>query len=73
MRKSSDVLDKYPRSFWEDAIKEWVKDEQARYALVRNFLDGIPYETIAEELDISRGTVYNKISKYGEILFDHII
>lgn len=72
MYKDDDKLDKYPRSFWENAINEWVRDEQARYSIARNFLDGIPYEKIAEELDVSRGTVFNKITKYAEILFSHI-
>ena len=72
MYKDDDKLDKYPRSFWENAINEWVRDEQARYSITRNFLDGIPYEKIAEELDVSRNTIFNKISKYSEILFSHI-
>lgn len=72
MYKDDGRLDKYPRSFWENAINEWVRDEQARYSIVRNFLDDVPYEKIAEELGISRGTVFNKITKYAEILFDHI-
>ncbi len=72
MCKYDDKLYKYPRSFWENAINEWVNDEQARYSLARNFLDNVPYEKIAEELDISRGTVFNKITKYSKILFDHI-
>ncbi len=72
MYKDDEKLEKYPRAFWEDAIRQWVKDEQARYAITRNFLDRAPYELIAEELDVSRGTVYNKISKYSEILFAHV-
>lgn len=73
MYKNDEKLVKYPRAFWENAIRQWVKDEQARYCIVRNFLDNVPYETIAEELNVTRATVYNKISKYAPILFDHII
>lgn len=72
MYKDDKKLYDYPRSFWEDAIRQWVRDEQARYCLLRNFLDNIPYEQIAEELNISRATVYNKVAKYSPILFEHI-
>lgn len=72
MCRYDDKIYKHPRSFWEKAINEWVNDEQARYSIIRNFLDNVPYERIAEELDISRGTVFNKITKYSKILFEHI-
>ena len=72
MYKDDKILDKYPRAFWEDAIRQWVRDEKARYCIVRNFLDDVPYEKIAAELNVTRATVYNKIAKYAPILFDHI-
>lgn len=72
MYKDDKILENYPRSFWEDAIRQWVRDEKARYCLVRNFLDGVPYEQIAEEINVTRATVYNKISKYAPILFEQI-
>ena len=72
MYKDNSILYEYPRSVWEDAIRQWVRDEQARYCIVRNFLDNIPYEQIAEELNISYGTVSNKIKKYAKILFEHV-
>ena len=72
MRENDEILEKQPREFWINAIAQWVKDEKARYCLVRNFLDRIPYETIAEELNISRSTVYRKISKYKKNLFNNI-
>jgi transposase len=46
-----------------------VFDELARKAITRNFLDGIPYETVAEELGVSRDTIYNKIKKYSPKIF----
>lgn len=72
MRKNNNTIEDYPREFWINAIAQWIKDEKARYCLVRNYLDRIPYETIAEELNISRSTVYRKISKYEKILFNNI-
>ena len=73
MYKDDKRLYKYPRAFWEDAIRQWVRDEKARYCIVRNFLDDIPYEDIAAELNVTRATVYNKISKYAPVLFEHVI
>lgn len=72
MYKDEDRLDRHPREFWEWAIGQYVFDEIARYSIRRNFLDDIPYETIAEELGISRGTVYSKIRKYAPKLFKNV-
>ena len=44
MYRDESKLDRHPREFWEHAINQWVFDEVARKAIVRNFLDGIPYE-----------------------------
>lgn len=71
MYKDIEKLSEHPRDHWEKVIEQWVLDEQARYAIKRNFLDGIPYETIAEELGISRLTVFNKIKKYAPNVFKH--
>lgn len=73
MYKDNKRLDEYPRAFWEDAIRQWVRDEKARYCLIRNFLDDVPYEDVAAELNVTRATVYNKISKYAPVLFEHVI
>jgi DNA invertase Pin-like site-specific DNA recombinase len=72
MRENNEILEKQPREFWINAIAQWVNDEKARYCLVRNFLDKIPYNKIAEELNISDSTVYRKIRKYKKKLFNHI-
>lgn len=72
MHKNNELLDEHPREFWEKQIFQWVRDEKARYAITRNLLDGVPYEDIATELNISRTTVYKKVSEYSKILFKHI-
>lgn len=66
-----DIIDEHPREYWEFLIDEWIFDWQARVMLKRHFLDGITYEDLAEELDVSRATVYNKITKYSAKLFKH--
>ena len=72
MYRDEDRLDRHPREFWEWAIEQYVFDEVARYSIKRNFLDFIPYETIAEELGVSRTTVYEKIRKYAPKLFKKV-
>lgn len=71
MYRDESKLDEHPREYWEKAIEQWVHDEIARKAIVRNFLDFIPYEQIAEELNVSRATIYNKIKKNAAKLFKH--
>ena len=72
MYRKEALLDLYPREYWEHMLVQWVHDEIARKSIARNFLDGIPYEQIAEELDVSRATVFNKIKKYAPKLFKHV-
>lgn len=60
-----------PREEWEILIRRWVFDEKGREMLIRHFLDGITYEKIAEDFDVSRGTVYNKIKNCFDQLMKH--
>ena len=71
MFKNKEILKDYPREYWENIIDQWAKDEKAKYALKRNLLDRASYETIAEELGVSVGTVYNKMAKYAPLVFEH--
>ncbi len=71
MYRDEDILDKHPREYWENAIYQWVRDDIGRKVLIRSFLDYVPYEQIAEELNISRATVFNKVKKYSAKLFDN--
>lgn len=64
-------IDKKPRDEWERLILQWIHDEQGRYIITRAYLDDIPYEKIAEELNISRGTVFKKVKKGEAQLFKH--
>lgn len=65
------IIDDKPREEWEQLINRWVHNEVGRKMLVRYLLDGIPYEKLAEELDVSRATVYKKIKKHSAQLFKH--
>lgn len=42
-----------PTSELERLISEWVKNERARKMMRRHFIDGISFERMAEEMDMS--------------------
>ena len=50
--KIQDTFD-LSRSQWEKLIDEWVFSERDRALLKRRLLDGICYEPLAEEFDLS--------------------
>ena len=60
------------RQEYEHVIDEWVLNERDRIALKRKYLDGIPYEAIAEELDISRKTVQNIVRRWRNTIERHL-
>ena len=50
--KIQDTFD-LSRSEWENLIDEWVFNERDRALLKRRLLDGICFEPLAEEFDLS--------------------
>lgn len=66
-----DKIFKKSRDEWEKIIFQWVYDSQARDILKLCLLDGISYEKVAEMLNISRATVYNKMAKWSPQVFEH--
>ena len=50
-------------------IDEWIKNERDRAMLKRRFIDGIGYERLAEEYDLSAKQVYRIIIKNTEYLY----
>lgn len=60
------------RQEYEYVIDEWVLNERDRIALKRKYLVGIPYEAIAEELDISRKTVQNIVRRWRNTIERHL-
>ena len=51
-------------------IDEWIKNERDRAMLKRRFIDGVGYERLAEEFDLSAKQVYRIIIKNTEYLYD---
>lgn len=61
-----------PRSEIEKLIDEWIYSERDRAILKRRLLDGICYEPLAEEFDLSVRRVKSIVYKSQERLFKHI-
>lgn len=60
------------RSELEHLIDEWIFSERDRAILKRRLLDGICYEPLAEEFDLSVRQVKNIVYKSEIRLFKHI-
>ena len=60
------------RTEWENLIDEWIFNERDRAILKRRLLDGICYEPLAEEFDLSVQQTKTIIYKATEKLIKHI-
>lgn len=65
-------LDDLSRTEIEYLIDEWIFSERDRAILKRRLLDGICYEPLAEEFDLSVRQVKNIVYKSEEKLFSKI-
>jgi DNA-directed RNA polymerase specialized sigma24 family protein len=61
-----------PRSKIELYIDEWIFSERDRSILKRRFLDGVTYEGLAYEFDMSVRQIKNIVYKQGNRLFQKI-
>ena len=52
-------------------IDEWIHNERDRKILKRRLIDGICYEPLAEEFDLSVRQVKNIVYKGENIIFKH--
>lgn len=68
------MIEKYelPREEWERLIDSWIFSERDRNLLKRRLLDGIKYEDLAEEFEMSVRQVKAVIYKQSDKLFRHI-
>lgn len=60
------------RSQVSDIIDEWIFNERDRNILKRRLLDGICYEPLAEEFEISVRQVKNIVYKNEKIIYKHL-
>lgn len=61
-----------PRSAIEHLIDEWIFNEKYRAILKRRLLDGICYEPLADEFDMSVRQIKNIVYKSEAKLFKHM-
>lgn len=62
----------YSRTELTEAIDEWILNEKHRAILKRRLIDGICFEPLAEEFDMSPRQIKRIVYKSQEILFRHI-
>ena len=60
------------RSQIEYLIDEWILNERDRAVLKRRLLDGVVFDRLAEEFDLSVRQVKNIVYKGQERIFKHI-
>lgn len=62
----------YSRTEIERAIDEWILNEKYRAILKRRLIDGICYEPLAEEFDMSVRQIKRIVYKCEDKIFRHI-
>lgn len=62
----------YSRTELNEAIDEWILNEKHRAILKRRLLDGICFEPLAEEFDMSPRQIKTIVYKAQEKLFRHL-
>ena len=65
-------MKEYSRSELSSAIDEWILNEKHRNILKRRLLDGICFEPLAEEFDMSVRQIKRIVYNTQEKLFRHI-
>ena len=61
-----------PTSTWEQMINEWIFNERDRKILKRRILDGVCFEPLAEEFDLSVQQTKTIVYKSQKILQSNI-
>ena len=62
----------YSRTEITEAVTEWILNERDRKVILRRLLDGITYERLAEEFDMSVPQIKRIVYKTQEKLFRHL-
>ena len=61
-----------PVSAWRQLIDEWIFSARDREILKRRLLDGIVFDALADEFDMSVRQVKNIVAKGMEVLIRHV-
>lgn len=62
----------YSNSQIKTAIDEWIHSDRDRNIMLRRLIDGITYEKLAEEFDMSVRKIKRIVYKSEEVLFKHL-
>ena len=62
----------YTNSQIRELIAEWIHSERDRRLLERRLIDGVTFERLAEEFDMSDRQVRRIVYKLQEQLFKHL-
>ena len=62
----------YTNSRIREIIGEWIHSERDRKILERRLVDGITFERLAEEFDMSERQMKNIVYRLQEQLFRHL-
>lgn len=65
------IPEEIPNSEIENAINEWIRSERDRAILKRRLIDGIIYEELAAEFDLSVRHTKQIVYKNEKQLFKH--
>lgn len=60
------------RSQIEDLIEEWIFSERDRKILERRLLDGVTFDQLAAEFDLTARQIKNIVYKSEDRLFRHV-
>ena len=69
--KDDILINSKSRHEWEALIDEWVHNEVDRQMLKRRLLDGVHFEPLAEEFELSVNHCQNRVKKAKAQLFNH--
>lgn len=62
----------YSRTEITEVVNEWILHQRDREVILRRLLDGITYERLAEEFDMSVAQVKRIVYKTQEKVFRHL-
>ena len=62
----------YSNSQIREIINEWIHDERDRAIMSRRLIDGITFERLAEEFDMSDRQIKRIVKRLNDQLFSHM-
>lgn len=62
----------YSRSQIEAVIDEWILNERDRRIMKRRLIDGVTYERLAEQFDMSTSQIKRIVYKCEDKIFRHM-